>query len=248
MMTLRFHGLRRPLVAGVGCLVIAAMPAPGALLAQAATGSDQIAAIKQSMAESQQLLRQYEWIETTAISLKGEEKSRSQNRCYYGADGVLQKVPASGTDGKDGKAGGVPGRVVGRIKGNKKKDIAEYMEKAAALMKTYVPPDPAKLQASKQAGKMSVDVLEPGKRVRVNFADYAKPGDKLGLELDVADNRLLSLTVASYMAEAKDAVQLEGKFALLDNGATYPKQITLNAPAKNIVVTVENSGYRKMTQ
>jgi hypothetical protein len=71
---------------------MAAMPGPGALLAQDATGSDQIAAIKQSMAESQQLLRQYEWIETTAISVKGEEKSRQQNRCYYGAIGKVRRV------------------------------------------------------------------------------------------------------------------------------------------------------------
>jgi hypothetical protein len=244
-MTLRFYGLGRPLVAGVACFVITAMPGPGALSAQTETGPDQIAAIKQSMAESQQLLRQYEWIETTAISVKGKEKSRQQNRCYYGADGALQKVPATGEAGKDGKPGRVAGRVVGKIKSNKKEDMAEYLEQAAALMKSYLPPDPAKLQASKQAGKMSVDVLEPGKRVRVNFADYAKPGDKLGLELDVADNRLLGLAVASYMDDAKDAVQLDGKFALLDNGATYPKQFTLNAPAKNITVTVENSGYRK---
>jgi hypothetical protein len=33
---------------------------------------------------------------------------------------------------------------------------------------------------------------------------------------------------------------------LLDNGDTYAKQITLDAPAKNITVTVETSGYRTM--
>jgi hypothetical protein len=228
---------------GGGCLVMAAMAGPSPLVAQTASGPEQVAAIKQSLAESQQMLRQYEWIETTAISLNGEEKSRKQNRCYYGADGVLQKVPVSAPAAEKKKRG-----LRGKIAANKKEELADYMEQAAALVKSYIPPDPAKLQKSKEAGKVSVDLLEPGKRVRLNFADYAKPGDKLGLELDVADNRLLGLTVASYLADAKDAVQLDGKFALLDNGATYPKQITLNAPAKNITVTVENSGYRKMAQ
>src|SRR5947209_7216919 len=62
--------------------------------AQAAP-DERIAAVKKSFADSQALLRNYEWIETTVTSLKGEEKSRVVKRCYYGADGALQKVPVS---------------------------------------------------------------------------------------------------------------------------------------------------------
>src|SRR5262245_37951408 len=51
-----------------------------------------VAALKQNLAEGKTRLRQYEWIETTAISLKGEEKSRKQQRVYYGADGTLTKM------------------------------------------------------------------------------------------------------------------------------------------------------------
>ncbi len=47
-------------------------------------------------AEGSKKLAQYQWIETTVISLKGEEKSRKQNQCYYGADGKVQKVPVAG--------------------------------------------------------------------------------------------------------------------------------------------------------
>ena len=62
--------------------------------AQAPPTPDQmVAALKQNLAESQKRLRQYEWIETTALSLKGEEKSRKQQRVYYGADGKLTKLP-----------------------------------------------------------------------------------------------------------------------------------------------------------
>jgi hypothetical protein len=224
-------------------LVMATMAAPVALSAQADQAQERVAAIKQSLGESQQLLRQYEWIETTAISLNGEEKSRQQNRCYYGADGVLQKVPVASAAPESKKRG-----LRGKIAANKKEELTDYMQSAAALMKSYIPPDPAKLQAVQQAGKVSLDMLEPGKRVKVNFADYAKPGDKLGVELDVEGNRLLGLTVGSYLAEPKDAVQLNARFGLLNDGATYPQQITLNAPAKNMVVTVENSGYRKAGQ
>ena len=62
--------------------------------AQTLPSPDQIvASLKQNLAESQKRLRTYEWIETTAISLKGEEKSRKQQRVYYGADGKLMKTP-----------------------------------------------------------------------------------------------------------------------------------------------------------
>jgi hypothetical protein len=53
---------------------------------------ERVAALKQSVARDQQNIRQYEWIETTVITLKGEEKSRQQKQCYYGAEGSLQKV------------------------------------------------------------------------------------------------------------------------------------------------------------
>ena len=238
----KLFGPNVTVLAAAGFLVVATVSRPVALAAQTDSAESPIAALKRSLAESQQLLRKYEWIETTALSLNGEEKSRKQNRCYYGADGVLQKVPVSEAAPEKGKRG-----VRGKVVASKKEELAEYMKSAVALVKTYVPPDPAKLQASKQAGKVSVDLLEPGKRVRVNFGDYAKPGDKLGVELDVAANRLLGLTVATYMADAKDAVQLDARFGSLDDGATYPRQITLDAPAKGVKVVVENSGYKKLS-
>ena len=48
---------------------------------------DRVLALKQSLEKDQGELRKYEWIETTVISYKNEEKSSTQQRCYYGADG-----------------------------------------------------------------------------------------------------------------------------------------------------------------
>src|SRR5688572_26856293 len=102
--------------------------------AQAPPSPDQmVAALKQNLAESQKRLRQYEWIETTALSLKGEEKSRKQQRVYYGADGKLIKLPmgeapAEAAQGGGGRRGG---RLKERVVENKKDEMADYMEKAA---------------------------------------------------------------------------------------------------------------------
>ena len=51
-----------------------------------------IADIKASLAMNQQALRQYTWMETTEISLKGEVKSKTQNSCNYGPDGKVCRV------------------------------------------------------------------------------------------------------------------------------------------------------------
>lgn len=120
------------------------------------------------------------------------------------------------------------------------------MKNAVSLVKSYVPPEPAKIQAVKDAGKVTISVLEPGKRANVSFRDYQKAGDKLSVEIDLASNRVLGVTVSSYLDTATDVVTLKARMGQLTDGTSYPSDITLNAQAKNLTVTVQNSGYRKM--
>jgi hypothetical protein len=42
---------------------------------------DRSAAIKEALAKNQAALRQYTWVETTTISLKGEVKKKEQKQC-----------------------------------------------------------------------------------------------------------------------------------------------------------------------
>ena len=95
-------------LAGAALVSIAA--AQGA--AQTPPSPDQlVATLKQNLADGAKKLRQYEWVETTVISLKGEEKARKQQRAYYGADGKLTKIPinapaaAAEPQGRGGRSG-----------------------------------------------------------------------------------------------------------------------------------------------
>lgn len=208
---------------------------------QSPDAQQRVAALKQSLAQDKQSIRHYEWIETTVISLKGEEKSRQQKQCYYGAEGSLQKVEMSEPPPPQEKKRGLRGRVVEK----KKAEMSDYMKQAVALVKSYVPPDPAQVQKVKDAGKVSIDAPGGGKGARVNLRDYAKPGDLLAVEVDPASNRVMGLTVATYLEDAKDAVTLDVRFGSLEDGTGYPANITLAAKAKNMTVNVTNSGYRK---
>jgi hypothetical protein len=213
---------------------------PAIVRSQSTAMEERVAALKQSVARDQQNIRQYEWIETTVITLKGEEKSRQQKQCYYGAEGSLQKVEVSATPPPKKKRG-----VRGRIAANKKEELTDYMKQAVALVKTYVPPDPARIQAVKDAGKVSLDLPGGGKGARVNLRDYAKPGDVLSVEVDPGSNRVMGLAVATYLDDAKDTVTLDVRFSALQDGTGYPATEVLVANAKNLSVNVTNSGYRK---
>lgn len=217
-------------------LVALALP----VLAQQPSAAERAAMLKATMAASQAVLKQYEWVETTVISLKGEEKSRQMNRCYYGADGGVQKVPLTTPPPAKKKRG-----LRGKIAEAKQEELTDYMKEAVALVKSYVPPTPVLIQAAKDAGKVSLDVLQPGRRVRLNFRDYLKPGDNLGVEVDLTSNRLLALTVKTHLDSAKDAVDLQACMGTLADGTSYADAITLNAPAKRLTVKMDNSGYRK---
>ena len=170
--------------------------------------------------------------------LKGEEKSRQQNQCYYGADGKLQKVVTQAPTAQKKKPG-----LRGAIQENKKEELTDTMKQAVALVHAYVPPDPARIEAVKAAGKMSI--RPSGQQVKIVFADYLKPGDSLAVDMDVATNRLLGVQIASYLATQQDAVNLTVGMATLPDGVTYAAKIDLAAPNDNLAVAVENSGHRK---
>jgi hypothetical protein len=212
------------------------------------TKQDQVAALKASLQDGLARIRQYEWIETTVISLKGEEKARKQNRCFYGADGKVQKVPvgdapAAEPAGGGGGRGRKGGRMKEKIVENKKEEMQDYMQRAVKLIQGYVPPDPAKIQAAKDAGRVTV-TPQAGGQVRLAIAQYLQPGDSLTVDLDPAASRLLGLSVKSYVDTPDDPVTLDVKMATLPDGALYAAQSALDASAKKIRVVIENSGHR----
>jgi hypothetical protein len=233
-------------------LTLAAAAAAGIMTAWSAAGTAQtpptpdqiVAGLKQNLAESQKKLRQYEWTETTAISLKGEEKSRKQQRVLYGADGKLLKTPiGSAPAPKPEPSGGRGGRLKGKIVENKKDEIQDYMEKAVALIHKYVPPTPALIQKAKDAGNLAVKPPQDGK-VRAEFKNFVQKADLMGIDVDAKAMQLLGLNVATYLEKAEDAVTLDVRYATLPDDTSYVAKTTLDAKAKNITVVIENAGHK----
>ena len=99
-----------------------------------ATPEQRVATLKQWLQASQAQLRAYEWIEATTVAKGGEQKSKTEKRCYYGADGKLQKLPIS--SGESGEAPGAApaGRLKKKVAERKKEELTAYMKQAVELV------------------------------------------------------------------------------------------------------------------
>ena len=210
------------------------------VLAQTPPPKERVEAIKTSFQQSQATLRTYEWIETMSVSYKGEEKSNKQSRCYYGAEGKIQKVEINATEGK------TPGGLRGKVAKNKKEEMTEYMQQAVETIKQYVPPDSALIQKSYQGGHAAIYPTQPGKATTISFGSYLKPNDSLMLGIDTANNKIMSVQIQTYIENPKDSVSLNVFYSSFPDGTIYPSETVLQAPAKEIKVTIKNSGYRKV--
>ena len=200
---------------------------------------EKLAAVKQAAGENKQKLLQYQWIETTQLTLKGDTKPATKNSCQYGPDGKVQKT-ALGPPPAQPSGGKMKQKVIAK----KKEEMKDYMQDVKAVLGMYVPPDPQKMQADFQAGKVSLNPT-PG-AVNLVFADYAQPGDKMTLTFDTATKKISGLNIDTYMGQEKDVVTLKVVMASLPDGTSYEGQTVLSATAKQLVVTTSNSNYQKI--
>lgn len=243
------------LLAGVGLFPVLAARAQSDAGQGQSEKEQKIAAIKESIAKNQADLKQYTWVETTQLSLKGEVKKQLQKQCQYGPDGKVQKTPIgnSAEEQPQQPAAGGGGRRGGMVKKEivKKKvdEMKDYMEQVGALVKEYVPPDPQKIQAAKAAGGISVQPGSGGSGPALDIKNYAKQGDSLALGFNPATKKIGSYNVQSYLDNPKDdPVTMAVTFSTLPDGTNYAQQTLLDMPAKKMQVKVTNSDYKKVGQ
>jgi len=222
-------------------LVMTTFFGTGNIFAQAqAEVKETVSIIKNNLVESKEKIKKYEWIETTTTYVKGEEKSKKQSQCYYGVDGKLVKVETGGSTPQKKKGG-----IKGKIAANKKEDMEEYIQKSVEKIQTYLPPDPEKIQQLYAGGKTSLHVLEPGKKIKLDFMDYNQKGDGLSVTIDKVRKIILAIDVNTYIDDPEDKVIFNIKYNTLPDKTQYPESIYLQADAKKVKVVIGNSGYKK---
>jgi hypothetical protein len=106
----------------------------------------------------------------------------------------------------------------------------------------------ARIQATANAGKFSLNAVQPGRLVRLEFRDDLKPGDRLATEIELPTNRLVGMQVSSYLDSPADTVVLTVNMSLLPDGIIYSAQSVVNAPAKDLRVTILNTDHRRLAR
>jgi hypothetical protein len=85
----------------------------------------------------------------------------------------------------------------------------------------------------------------PG-QYRLVLSNYIKQGDNMTLIVDKAQKDLVSLSIASYLDDPKDAVNVTVAFARVPNGPNHVSGETINGVSKQLTVAIQNSNYQHL--
>jgi len=204
---------------------------------------EQFAQLKQSMAENKARLQNYQWLETTEVSIKGDTKKDEQKACHYGPDGKVVKTLL----GPEAAPKEPPGGLKGKIVKKKMAEMKDYSSRLKGLISHYVPPDPERLQASFQAGKANLNMSSAGGGSLI-FSDYYKPGDKVTIGFDTTTKKLTNYDVNTYLDGTEDVVTLTNQFSTLPDATNYLQQTVLSSKSKQIEIKTSNSNYGPVNQ
>lgn len=71
--------------------------------------------------------------------------------------------------------------------------------------------------------------------MRRDLADHLKPGDSLGVDVELPTNRLLAVAVANWLETPRDAIALNVMMSVLPDCTTCAERTNLEAKAKGWV-------------
>ena len=203
--------------------------------------AEKVMAIKEAQAANKQKLAQYNWQETETISIKGDVKDTKVYQVQI-VNGSQQKTEVSN---QEAQQGGREGRLKKRIIEKKKEEYEQYGEQIGALAKQYTQPDPDRLQQAYQQGNVSLQFGGTG-TISLVIKNYVKPNDSVTLTINDQTKSPVSLRVASYLNDPKDAVDISAQFGQLPDGTNHVSSTMVNGVGKQLTVNAQNSNYQRL--
>ena len=204
-----------------------------------------VAEIKEASAKNKQALAKYTWQEQVSISLKGEQKKQQHFQVRLGPDGKPQKTSLDPPEAAAPAPQQRGGRLKERVVEKKKEEYKEYADKMKELAQQYVPPDRDLLQQAYEKGNITIGTAAANE-LQLVINNYLKPQDSMTLVFDKAQKALLSVKVASYMDDPKDAMNLSVQFSRLPDGTNHVSDIVIDGVSKQLNVAIQNSKYQPL--
>jgi hypothetical protein len=204
---------------------------------------ERVAELKQAMAQNKQALAQYTWVEQVTISLKGEQKKQEHFQVRLGPDGKPQKTSLDPPPAPPEHEGRLKKHVVEK----KKEEYKDYADQIKALIQQYVPPEKDLIEQARAKGNimMGPEAGAP-EQYRLVLSNYVKQGDNMTLVVDKTQKDLASLSIATYLDDPKDAVNVTVQFARVPSGPNHVSAETINGVSKQLSIAIQNSNYQHL--
>ena len=202
-----------------------------------------IAEVKEDAARNKQLLAQYTWVEQVTISLKGEQKKEEHFQIRLGPDGKPQKTSLDPPPAPPEHEGRLKKHIVEK----KTEEYKEYADQIKALIQQYVPPEKDLIEQARQKGNiMLVPAAGAVGEYRLVFSNYLKQGDNMTLVLDKTRKDLVSLSIATYLSDPSDTVNVSVTFSQVPSGPNHVSGETINGVSKQLTIAIQNNNYQLM--
>lgn len=221
----------------------AALLAPP-MRAQNTEMQQRVSDLKQAVAVNKQMLAQYTWTEQDIISLKGEEKKEELYNVHLGPDGKPQKTPIdpNSMSDSDRQRHGLRGRIVEK----KTEEYQEYAQSIKTLIQQYVPPEQQLIEQARQQGNIMVGPVGGPGEFRLVISNYVKQGDSMTVIVNKPQLALVSLSIATYLSDPSDAVNVNVQFSRLPDGTSHVSTETIDGVSKQLTIAVQNTNYQHM--
>jgi hypothetical protein len=198
--------------------------------------------LKREVARNRQELTQYTWREQVNIILKGEEKKQEHFQVRLGPDGKPQKISLDPPAGAEPRGGPLMRHIVEK----KKEEYKEYSDQIKELIQQYVPPEEYLLDRAFQQGNIMIGPMPRAEgHYRMVISNYIKRGDNMTLVIDEAQKSLASVTIASYMDDPSDAVNVSVQFSKIPGGPNHVASETIDGVRKELTIQIQNTNYQK---
>ena len=129
----------------------------------------------------------------------------------------------------------------------KKEEYKDYADQIKSLIEQYVPPQKELLEQAAQKGNIALSP-QPGEQgqYRLAITSYIKQGDNMTLVFDRARKALASVTIATYLDDPKDAVNVTVDFTSEPSGLSHVASETINGVSKQLTIAIQNSNYQHL--
>jgi len=228
---------------GIALLALTALLAPR-MRAQNPEMQQRVSDLKQAVAVNKQMLAQYTWTEQDIISLKGEEKKEELYNVQLGPDGKPQKTPVdpNSMSDSDRQRHGLRGRIVEK----KTEEYQDYAQSIKTLIQQYVPPEQQLIEQARQQGNILMGPTGAPGEFRLVISNYVKPGDSMTVVVNKSQIALVSLSIATYLSDPSDAVNVNVQFGRLPDGTNHVSTETINGVSKQLTIAIQNTNYQHM--